>query len=81
MLKTVLLATTITCGAILSTTAVGQQVVASTLVAAPEREPVQMDTVVVSGRVTGPGMWQVYMDDDHDLWIMGTLSPLPANIE
>ena len=81
MLKSVLLATTITCGAILSTTAVGQQAVSSTLVAAPEREPVQLDTVVVTGRVTGPGMWQVYMDDDHDLWIMGTLSPLPANIQ
>ncbi|MEJ7745982.1 MAG: TraB/GumN family protein [Luteimonas sp.] len=76
-----MLATTIICGATLSTAVVGQQAVASTPVTAPEREPVQMDAVVVTGKVTGPGMWQVYMDDDHDLWILGTLSPLPANIE
>jgi len=40
-----------------------------------------LDAVVVSGRVAGPGLWQVYKDDTHDLWIMGTLKPLPANIE
>ena len=80
MLKAVLLAT-MTWGALLSTTAVARQAVAPTPVAAPEPEPVLLDTVVVTGRVAGPGMWQVYMDGDHTLWIMGTLSPLPANIE
>lgn len=44
-------------------------------------DPTLLDTVVVTGRVTGPGLWQVYKDDEHDLWIMGTLSPLPAGIE
>lgn len=44
-------------------------------------EPRLLDTVVVSGHVTGPGFWQVYKDDEHDLWIMGTLSPRPANIQ
>lgn len=43
--------------------------------------PATIDTIVVSGRVTGPGLWHVYKDDLHDLWIMGTLSPLPAGIE
>lgn len=43
--------------------------------------PKHLDAVVVSGRVSGPGLWQVYKDDSHDLWIMGTLSPLPAGIE
>lgn len=44
-------------------------------------EPVLMDAVVVSGKVTGPGLWQVHIDDDHELWILGTLTPLPAKIE
>ena len=44
-------------------------------------EPRTLDTVVVTGNVSGPGMWQVYKDDEHDLWVLGTLKPLPANIE
>lgn len=44
-------------------------------------EPRLLDTVVVSGHVTGPGFWQVYKDDDHEMWIMGAMSPHPANIE
>lgn len=32
-------------------------------------EPRLLDTVVVSGHVTGPGFWQVYKDDDHEMWI------------
>lgn len=40
-----------------------------------------LDTVVVTGNVSGPGLWQVYIDDERDLWIMGTVKPLPANIE
>jgi hypothetical protein len=39
-----------------------------------------LDAVVVSGKVTGPGLWHVTGDGDHVLWIMGTLSPLPADI-
>ena len=41
----------------------------------------QLESVVVSGKVSGPGMWQVYRDDAHTLWILGTVKPLPANIE
>lgn len=44
-------------------------------------EPRLLETVVVSGKVTGPGFWQVYKDTKHDLWIMGTLSPRPADIQ
>ena len=45
-------------------------------------EPRLLETVVVvSGKVTGPGFWQVYKDDLHDMWIMGTLNPRPADIE
>lgn len=44
-------------------------------------EPRLLDAVVVSGQVTGPGFWQVYKDDDHELWIMGSISPRPGNIQ
>jgi len=46
----------------------------------PKAEARQLDAVVVTGNVKGPGFWQVYKDDDHDLWIMGTLTPRPADI-
>jgi hypothetical protein len=49
---------------------------------APPSTPVdQLDSVVVTGKVSGPGMWHVYKDDTHDLWILGTVKPLPAHIE
>ena len=44
-------------------------------------QPDHLDAVVVTGNVAGPGLWHVYRDDTHDLWIMGTLSPRPAGIE
>lgn len=39
-----------------------------------------LDTVTVSGNVVGPGLWQVYKDDEHDLWIIGVMDPAPARI-
>lgn len=41
---------------------------------------VDMDTVVVSGRLPGPGMWKVTRGG-HVLYILGTLSPLPRRME
>ncbi|GAA3928774.1 TraB/GumN family protein [Luteimonas lutimaris] len=41
---------------------------------------VDMDTVVVSGVQPGPGMWRV-SKDDHVLYVLGTLSPLPKHME
>lgn len=38
-----------------------------------------LDTIVVSGEQPGPGMWKV-SKDDHVLWILGTLSPLPEKM-
>ena len=35
--------------------------------------------VVVSGVVTGPGLWKV-SKDGHVLWVLGTLSPLPGHM-
>jgi len=44
-------------------------------------EPVvDLQTVVVTGLQPGPGLWRVSRDD-HVLWILGTVTPLPRDIE
>ena len=66
--------------AALSTAALSQPTLPA--MATPDAAPIgQLDSVVVSGKVSGPRMWQVYKDDSHDLWILGTVKPLPAKIE
>ena len=37
-------------------------------------------TVIVDGAQPGPGLWLV-RNGAHDLWILGTLSPLPAKMQ
>ena len=39
-----------------------------------------MDTVVVSGAQPGPGLWKA-SKGDHVLYILGTQSPLPRDME
>lgn len=39
-----------------------------------------IDTITVSGRQPGPGLWKV-SKGEHVLWILGTLSPLPRGME
>jgi hypothetical protein len=56
------------------------QSTASTAIAADTGPIRDLDTVVVSGVVSGPGMWKV-RKGDHTLWVLGTLSPLPKKIE
>ncbi|MEO7430544.1 MAG: TraB/GumN family protein [Dokdonella sp.] len=46
----------------------------------PAVDAAQMATVVVSGEQPGPGLWKVSRGD-HVLWILGTLAPLPKDIE
>ncbi|MFC0678923.1 TraB/GumN family protein [Lysobacter korlensis] len=54
---------------------------APAVAAATDGGPIRdMDAVVVSGVVSGPGMWKV-RKGDHTLWVLGTLSPLPKKIE
>jgi hypothetical protein len=36
--------------------------------------------VVVSGAQPGPGLWKV-SKGDHMMWVLGTLSPLPRNVQ
>lgn len=38
-----------------------------------------LDEIVVTGEQPGPAMWKV-SKDGHTMWIMGTLSPVPAKI-
>jgi uncharacterized protein YbaP (TraB family) len=42
--------------------------------------PQRLETVVVTGAQPGPGLWKV-SKDDHVLWILGTLSPLPKKMQ
>ena len=39
----------------------------------------ELDEVLITGERPGPAMWKV-SNGDHTLWIMGTLSPLPAKM-
>ena len=41
--------------------------------------PQMMEEVVVTGERTGPGLWHVHRDTG-DLWILGSMSPLPKGI-
>lgn len=44
-------------------------------------EVIDLAPVVVSGVQPGPGMWQVRNAQGHTLWILGTVSPLPARLD
>jgi hypothetical protein len=46
----------------------------------PETPVVELERIVVSGTLPGPGMWKV-SKGDHVLWILGTVSPLPRKME
>jgi len=47
--------------------------------ASPPADIVDLDSVTVTGAQPGPGLWRV-SKGDHDLWILGVLSPLPNGI-
>ena len=49
---------------------------------AQEADPpvIDMDAVVVSGVQPGPGLWRI-SKDDHVLYILGTQSPLPRDMD
>ncbi|MGH8085326.1 MAG: TraB/GumN family protein [Lysobacter sp.] len=40
-----------------------------------------MNAVVVSGRQPGPGLWKVVSNDGHALWVLGTVEPLPRELQ
>ena len=43
-------------------------------------QPAILEEVVVSGAQPGPGLWHVERDG-HELWILGTLTPLPRRMQ
>ena len=45
----------------------------------PDAAPTELDLVLVTGEQPGPGLWKV-SKDDHVLWILGTLAPLPKKM-
>src|SRR5690606_12034454 len=47
--------------------------------APPPADIVDLDSVTVTGAQPGPGLWRV-AKGDHELWILGVLSPLPNGI-
>ncbi len=48
--------------------------------APPSTDLNDLDTIVVSGRYAGPGLWKV-RSGDRVMWILGTQSPLPKRME
>ena len=48
--------------------------------AVPVEPPTTLAAVEVSGVMPGPGLWQVRRDD-HVLWLIGSLSPVPRRMQ
>jgi uncharacterized protein YbaP (TraB family) len=48
--------------------------------AEPDLPTTVLDTVVVSGKLPGPGLWKI-SKDDHVLWLLGTIAPLPRRMD
>jgi hypothetical protein len=40
-----------------------------------------LDSVVVTGTQPGPGLWKVVGDNGHVLWVLGTVKPLPRDLQ
>lgn len=53
---------------------------ATPMISASAEHPQDLDTVVISGRYPGPGLWKV-RNGEHTLWILGTQNPLPKRME
>lgn len=70
-----------TCLALLFALSVAPAFAGSEPVEAEDDLPIrQLDTVEVSARVSGPGLWEV-RHGEHVLWILGTQSPLPKRFK
>mgnify|MGYP000868816589 CR=1 FL=1 len=46
----------------------------------PESGLPVLDEVLITGTQPGPGMWRI-ISDQHTLWLLGTVSPLPRRME
>src|ERR1700743_363432 len=61
-------------GAMPASGAAAQEAPAAATSAAP------MEEGVVTGEHEGPRLWKVHKDNDHVLWILGTVTPLPKKM-
>jgi len=71
LLATLLAAATTLTGGLARAQAPGEDAARAPVAAAEDLSP-----VLVVGQQPGPGLWRV-SDGDHELWILGTLTPLP----
>ena len=53
---------------------------AATSTAPSPANAVKLETVSVTGVQPGPGLWKV-SKDNHVMWVLGTLTPLPRRME
>ncbi|OOG53604.1 TraB/GumN family protein [Rhodanobacter sp. C03] len=60
--------------------AFAQSITASTPPPPVPSNVAELAGVVVSGVMPGPGLWKV-SKGDHVMWVLGTLSPLPQNMQ
>lgn len=71
-------------GRVLLAALTGMTAAVSAAPALPQLAPgtvVDMQTVEVKGAQPGPGLWKVSNAQGHTLWLLGTVTPLPAGIE
>jgi len=54
---------------------------AQTTAAPTDKAVVDMATLQVSGEQPGPGLWKVSNAQGHVLWLLGTVSPVPAGVQ
>ncbi|GAB3343481.1 TraB/GumN family protein [Marilutibacter aestuarii] len=73
--------TALVLAALLPMAASAQDAASRTVPAAAPAEAIRdIDAVVVSGVVPGPGLWRVSRDG-REMWVLGVLSPLPRRME
>lgn len=44
------------------------------------REPITLETLVVTGKMPGPALWRV-QQGENTLWLLGTVSPMPSGMD
>jgi uncharacterized protein YbaP (TraB family) len=76
------LAAWLTLGGMPADAAVAQQAIrtGATATAPAEASDAPMEEVVITGEHEGPRLWKVHKDNDHVLWILGTVTPLPRKM-
>jgi uncharacterized protein YbaP (TraB family) len=76
------LAAWLTLGGMPAGAAVAQQAIptGATATAPAGASDAPMEEVVITGEHEGPRLWKVHKDNDHVLWILGTVTPLPRKM-